>query len=126
MLPLVILYQTGENVGHWVLLHKTPEGIEFFDSYGAKPDTEFSYIPPRFQRPHHLTRLLTELAQNITINYNDYAFQSSKPRVATCGRHVIVRHLFSDYKIDEYKAGILAVSRMLNTDPDGLVVWLTT
>ena len=40
-MPLAILYQVEENYGHWTLLHRTPEGIEFFDPYSYMPDEEF-------------------------------------------------------------------------------------
>ena len=35
---LVILYKSKPDFGHWTAIIKTPEGIEFFDSYGDKPE----------------------------------------------------------------------------------------
>lgn len=43
-LPIIVLYSIKKNFGHWVLIFRTPEGIEHFDSYGYAPDDESSFI----------------------------------------------------------------------------------
>jgi hypothetical protein len=118
-LPLVILYRTADNFGHWVLLHRTPEGVEFFDSYGEIPDTQFNKIPPRFQRPHYLTALLKDLNSSFQIHYNDYPLQGILS--STCGRWVILRHLLSYAPIDVFNSSVIEVSKNLDLTPDQLV-----
>lgn len=124
-LPLVILYQTNENFGHWVLLHRTPEGLEFFDSLGYKPDAEFKFIGEGMQQPHYIAQMLYDLSKVENINYNPYIFQEDRKNVATCGRHCIVRNMFSNYGIDDYAKGIFGASDKLGITPDELVVRMT-
>lgn len=121
-LPLVILYITAfsppNKKGHWVLLHRTPEGIEFFDSYGYKPDREFNDISPKLHYPHYLDHLLHRIKS--PVHYNDYSFQS--PISNTCGRWVILRNYFSRYKIDNFISAILEVSAAHSLTPDQLIL----
>jgi hypothetical protein len=124
-MPLVILYQSTPNTGHWTLLHKTIEGLEFFDSYGFKPDKQFEYIG--YRQPHYIAKLLYILYDNgYNIHYNQYPFQESKPGINTCGRHVLVRHLLSYLPIDKYKE---LMDKLLTTynvnNYDELIVKLT-
>lgn len=123
-MPLVILYQVTKNSGHWVLLHKTPEGIEFFDSYGYKPDKQFNHIS--YQQPHYIAKLLLVLHQNgYNINYSQYSFQSKKAGINTCGRHVLIRHRYAHLPIDKYKMIMDELSKKNNINYDELMVKLT-
>jgi hypothetical protein len=122
-LPLVVLYQNDKDIGHWVMLHRTPEGFEFFDSLGYMPDKEFEFL--KMKQPHYIAKMLYDLSQVEKINYNPHVLQVDKPGVATCGRHCVVRHMFSGYGIDDYARSIKAVSNKLNITPDELVTKLT-
>ena len=127
MLPLAILYQPNKedpNMGHWTLLHKVPGSIEFFDSYRFKPDGEFKVM--NYQQPHYIAQLLLKLMANNKVSYSPYNFQARRSGVNTCGRHVIVRNMFSNYDIDKYYSAIQSVSQHLNITPDELVVILTS
>lgn len=121
-LPVVILYETHPNYGHWTLLHKLKNGnIEFFDSYGFKPDSEFKLIDKEFQYPHYLMELLKHLSKLTRIHYNQYQIQDKKPGVSTCGRWVILRNLYSDLDIDQFKEGVDRVSEGMGLSRDEYV-----
>lgn len=121
-LPVVILYRTGPNYGHWTLLHKLDNGhIEFFDSYGFKPDTQFGYIGQEYQLPHYLWELLKKLSQLTRIHYNQYPLQAQSPGINTCGRWVILRHMFKFADIDAFKKGLDEVSSNLGIGLDKFV-----
>jgi hypothetical protein len=125
-LPVVILYETGPNFGHWTLLHRLDNGnVEFFDSYGFKPDDEFYVIEKKYQYPHYLWKLLVDISKLILpdrIHYNEYHLQnSSDSRVATCGRWVILRHALKDMDIDKFNNAINLVSKREGITPDELV-----
>ena len=122
-IPMALLYETSEHYGHWVLLHKTPEGIEFFDSYGFKPDREEELIPQKFRQPHMLSALLRMLSQTIPINYNQYRFQEKE--TATCGRWVLMRHELSHKTIDEFKRGVDRICAEIGVTPDEFSVMAT-
>lgn len=128
MLPLAILYQPHKenpNIGHWTLLHKVNNTIEFFDPYGFKPDGEFKVMS--YKQPHYIAQLLLKLMQTgAKISYSPYNFQDRTPGINTCGRHIIVRNMFSNYDIDKYYNGIQTVCKQLRLTPDELVVILTS
>lgn len=125
-LPLVLLYLNKIDSGHWVLIHRTPEGIEFFDSYSYKPDTEFAFIPEEMQKPKKLAMLLCEIIKHTPISYNQYQFQEKKAGVNTCGRHCIMRQMFSGVGIDDYKNGVDKVCRDRGINADELSVFITS
>jgi hypothetical protein len=123
-MPLVVLYQTTHNTGHWTLLHLTPEGVEFFDSYSSMPDEEFKVMEK--QQPHYLAKLLYQLSKITNINYNTDQLQEINPNINTCGRWVILRHLMNKYSIDDFVYGVKEVSEALGISPDELVTSIIT
>jgi hypothetical protein len=114
-LPLVILYTTAPNFGHWTLLHEVSGSpmrgaergrptVEFFDSYGMKPDDQLAFISPEYRRESdqtkkELVRLLlgAGLGKDGSLSYNEYTFQAPThpdgTPVNTCGRWIILRYL---------------------------------
>ena len=119
-LPVAILYQETETYGHWTLLHKTPEGIEFFDPYGILIDKEFEQI--EWKQPHYLAKLLYKLSKSIPINYNQYKFQKKKPGVNTCGRWIILRSLLGHMPLDVFADMITKAALKLDLSTDQLSV----
>lgn len=117
-LPLVLLYEIKDSFGHWVILFETPEGIEHFDSYGYKPDDEFSFIPTNFKPDNKY--LLDMLSKRDDVNYNQYIFQK-KGHIATCGRWVILRYLFRHLNIDQFADMIIKTASQLKVSLDNLV-----
>lgn len=124
MLPLAILYQQSRNIGHWTLLHKTPEGIEFFDSYGYPVDSEFQYL--EMKQPHYLAETLSKLANVVQINYNQYKFQKTSSKINTCGRWILLRNWLSDLTTDEFAYSIDKISKRLGISMDELAVKATS
>ena len=128
-IPVVILYQTSDNYGHWVLLHDTVDNqgtkiVEFFDSYSGLPDSQFTKISQKFQRPHWLTKLLDELNAVVPIHYNDYPLQGTGNNIATCGKWCILRDRFDSYTIDQFAQAIAQACDELHLTPDQLVTQL--
>ncbi len=119
-LPLVVLYQTTENRGHWILLHKFKDGVEFFDPYSFKPDTEFKLIRPEMQQNHHLATLLYDL--NVPIYYNHLRFQEFSPGINTCGRWVILRNMFSSVPLETFYTALTSLAQDFGQTLDQLVV----
>lgn len=126
-LPLVVLYETSHNNGHWVLVHETPEGVEHFDSYSIMPDQEFKFIGDSFRDQSGqgyplIVKLLLDLShQGMAINFNEYVFQSSSPAVATCGRWCILREWLGHKTIGEFRDSVFRVCDFINVSPDKLV-----
>lgn len=121
-LPMVILYETEPNYGHWVAVLETPEGIEHFDSYGIIPDNELKWIHPKFrvssgQDMKCLLRMLYNSGEDI--NYNAHRFQGHDS--STCGRWAILRILFSDMTNDSFAKAIKHVAKNMKMKLDQLV-----
>ena len=126
MLPVAILYQPhtkDPNMGHWTLLHKVPGSVEFFDSYGFKPDQEFEVMER--QQPHYIAKMLLRLMPLTTMSYSPYRFQAKDNHIATCGRWIAVRNRFSDYGIDKFAKAIDYCSKARGITGDEVVVRLT-
>jgi len=85
---IVFLENDNSNVGHWVLLSKTPNSWEYFDSYGRPPP-----------------RIVSRYFQNIPLTYNTVRYQG-EGRINTCGFHVLFRAFtqkFMNFDLNEYR-----------------------
>jgi hypothetical protein len=81
----------SESSGHWVCLTRYDKTIEYFDSYGKKPDEPLSW--GKYKKVHHR---LSELLNNteLRINYNTIDFQNNRDyTISTCGSYAVFRIL---------------------------------
>lgn len=88
-----ILYQHKENNGHWVLLSKYDNTIEYFDSYGGYIDKPLTWVSAEKRaelgEEPYLSRMLKDCKYDVI--YNDYDFQDESSTIATCGRWCVLR-----------------------------------
>ena len=120
---MVILYKSKPDYGHWTALVKTPEGIEYFDSYGDKPEyakkgANRQFLIETSQYTNQLARLLLDASRVIPINFNNHRLQRLSKSIATCGKHVIIRILNRNLTTDQYNNSLrkLAKKNKLTTD----------
>jgi hypothetical protein len=120
-----ILYMTGFNSGHWCLLFRRDNYVEFFDPYGFIVDSQLNYANPEYngQKFPYLTKLL--YTSPYKIHYNNHKLQRSKKEVATCGRHCIFRYQNKNLSIDKY-AKILKEYKKYDLDADDIVTLMTS
>lgn len=112
----IMLYTPHDPTsGHWVCLIRKPTHIEYFDSYGDKPDI----ADDLGDQPPLLTQLLK--ASGMPVFYNTHQFQKERGDVATCGRHVVCRLLYAPKSLDQYAAAI----KKSGLSPDDFVSGLT-
>ena len=92
---VIILYLLqNRNCGHWVCLFKNNQGIQFFDSYGHKPDYEIDNLTEHQRKDYNEKRnRLTDLMVGKKVFYNDYKFQQKG--TMTCG--CFVSHRLNNY-----------------------------
>jgi len=93
----ILLYEWKADYGHWVCVFERDGVIEFFDSYGAIPDSELTDVPEHFAHVNHedhdyLMDLIRKSGKKL--DYNTFDFQEDSKGTATCGRHVAVRLAF--------------------------------
>lgn len=102
---LIILYEWKQGYGHWTCILKQGKTLEFFDSYGTRPDMELkdisNYARNRFGMDFPLVAQML-LNSKKEIHYNNYQLQSQRKGVATCGRWVAYRCLNSNLNIDQF------------------------
>lgn len=107
---VIILYETSPRVGHWIAIINNDNHVEFFDSYGYKPDYEKEMIKNDFletsgQINNYVIHLLR--GTNKKVIYNEKQLQQSNNNVSTCGRHCIVRIIMKDTPLKKYQKILL-------------------
>lgn len=91
IVPILFLTES-KNEGHWTSLSRKGGVIEYFDSYGIKPDGERVWLDKKNQiELGEIRPLIHDLLQghNGPVEYNKKKLQVGP--VSTCGRHVVVR-----------------------------------
>lgn len=87
---LVMYMTTSEFRGHWCLLVRSGNQIQFFDSYGMFMDDQLDFSKDeQFKAQHNmyypfLTKLLYKSPK--VVNYNELQLQNWKSNTNTCGR----------------------------------------
>ena len=131
---LIILYLTDQNMGHWTCVFRNQDyDLEFFDSYGYKPDDEFAFIPEFFRAYYqqikpHLSKLLYDSGYGII--YNEHPLQSSESFLrgedppSTCGYWVACRLNARDKPLEQFVKPFLEVRKKHRIMPDYSVVAL--
>ena len=107
---VVILFETeSKTVGHWIALHATPDGgIEFFDSYGLRPDSQKRWLSKsklvelKEDEPLLMDLLRDSEARGKPVTFNATHFQSDRDNVQTCGRHCVVRLMSKGSSLPNY------------------------
>ncbi len=117
----ILLYQTKENYGHWVVFFKfSPDTIIFFDSYGFCPDCELQLINKKIkdqsnQNYPYLSDLFKKSKYNISFNKSE--LQDLKKNINTCGKWCGIRILFRKLNNKDF-ADCFKVS---NYSPDDII-----
>ena len=124
---LLYLIESAQE-GHWTGLLERPGVVEYFDSYGHRPDEPLGWIPARqrtaLDEGHpELSALLKKAgAEGKRVVFNTRAFQDRrKPSLATCGRHVACRLACANMSLKDYGEMIDSTGM----DPDDFVTCAT-
>ncbi len=92
---VIIIYESKPSYGHWVLLSKYNNIIEYMDSYGNPIDEPLKWINKEYKNEidskPYLSQLLKQAQNKYEIIYNSKDFQKENPNIATCGRHCVFR-----------------------------------
>lgn len=90
---------TSPTSGHWLCMFMRKGHIEYFDSYGERPDAQRAWLSKDMldeldESEPTLTRLLRD--SHIPVFYNTYAYQTDKNDINTCGRWCVARLILKD------------------------------
>lgn len=106
---VIILYETGEDMGHWILIMKQIDEagkfhIEFFDPYGTNLDDTLEYsVKDKFP---YLTKLIYEDGID-DIRWNNMELQKLENNINTCGRWCVFRVRNRDMCLDCFQDMII-------------------
>ena len=123
----IILIETKQNQGHWVLLMKINNTIEYFNSYGVNADIQKNSLNKMMnrmlgQKEDFVTRLIRNSKKKYVIN--NIPFQNKNPEIATCGRWCIIRILTAEktgMDLTDFTRYILNNCDKMKISPDMLV-----
>lgn len=101
-----ILYEWRKGYGHWCLLTKRGNEIEFMDPYGEFVDTQLEYVPEELRAElgedhKYLSDLLRKCDYELA--YNEFEFQSLNEESRTCGRWTIIRAKLKDMSLEDFR-----------------------
>lgn len=125
---VIILYTTRRNYGHWVVLMRYNNTLEYFDSYGKIYDFELSLSYDTIMAiggvaVPQLTYLLND-AKNIykyNVIYNNVQLQKFHHDVNTCGRYCALRIKLRHIDLNRFINLLLHQTN----NPDMIVTYLT-
>jgi len=129
----IILIENEYNKGHWVLVLRYGNTIEWFNSYGDKPEATKRVngsLKNRLlgQTSDELKRLFKSAPSKFKVIYNKRKFQKLKPDINTCGRWVILRILTAmnmNMDLTEFNDMITKAQKATGLPLDGLVsLWV--
>jgi len=93
----IILIEDKYNSGHWVAIMRYGKTIEYFNSYGAKYDTDWKFINRMTrmilgENTNDMTRLMDGAKKNNwNVIYNKHRYQKLDSKIQTCGRWAVLR-----------------------------------
>ncbi len=125
----IILFEAEPSYGHWCALIKiNNKDVEFFNPYGGYPDDSLKIIDKKFRKQSkqdkpYLSLLL--LKSPYDLSYNEYKFQKSGSSIQTCGRHCVLRVIFKNLDLKQYREFMNELSNILHMDYDNIVTLLT-
>jgi hypothetical protein len=94
---VVILIEDKYNSGHWVCVMRYGKTIEYFNSYGAKWDTDWKFVNKMMriilgEGTNEMTRLMDNAEKDgWNVVWNKKRFQKLSGRIQTCGRWCVFR-----------------------------------
>ena len=120
-----MLIESSENKGHWVALTRYGDTVEFFDSYGGKPDSQLKWNSSKKnealgQGKKYLSNLLA--GHNGNVVYNPVHYQGNGD-INTCGRHCTFRiqNMKDGKNLDDYYNHMKRLKNNMGVDYDGVV-----
>lgn len=124
---VILLYESELNSGHWVIILRYNDIIEYFDPYGYEVDNPINWIDEHknFELGQD-KKFLSELLDNYKgkVIYNPIDYQVLKNDINTCGRHCVVRCLMNrkfNFNLKEYYNFMKLIKNKLNTNYDIIV-----
>ena len=125
---IFLLYESKPKYGHWVLLSKYGNTVEFNCSYGTPIDGAIKWVNKGKQQQldlePYLSQLLINSKDKYNLIYNSLDLQANSPDVADCGRFCCQRAYFilkHQQPLKYYNKMLKEVKHMTGWDYDNQV-----
>ena len=105
---VVLIPSTFSKIGHFVLLTRFKNYIEYFSSLGGSPTAETAKLG------QDSTILMKLLGKNYAYNSND--LQSSSSTIQDCALHILCRVRLHELKLREYQDLFSSTIHLKNAD----------
>lgn len=125
VLVCFILFETKNNYGHWTVIYRNKNLIEFFDPYGVFIEKQKLFIEEEeFKEPINYLSILLKKSP-YQISYNEIKFQNIKDKsIGTCGRWCIIRYLNRNKGLYDFEKMIKKDSKKYNLSYDEFIAYL--
>mgnify|MGYP001403227573 CR=1 FL=1 len=118
------MIEEKQNFGHFVSVQRQGKVITYFNSYGAKWDTDWRFIPRLVriilgQNTNDLTRLFKQAEKDgFKVEYNKKRLQKLSPKIMTCGRWVVFWRHFSQmgYTLSQFQKKVEELQQTISKD----------
>lgn len=96
---------TSSTSGHWVCMFKRKDMIEYFSSYGDKPEAERNWLSQEQlddlgQDEPYLMNLLKQ--SRCRVFYSTHEYQSDRQDINSCGRWCVARLICKDISNQQF------------------------
>lgn len=122
----ILFEMARKNNGHYCVLTKRGNMVEFFDSYGVPIEQQKKFIsnPDLFQAENHIIKMIKESPYKLS--YNDHFFQDNDyDNISTCGRWCAMRAIYKDIPLSKFKNMIIKECTKHKIMPDDYVTYRT-
>ena len=124
----IILFRENPNFGHFCCLINHNGILEFFDSYGLKPDRELDWNSARINRQlcqdkPYLSRIMRSFPGKL--EYNEHHLHGDGEHDQTCGRWCGMRCLLSGMSLLQFVKVIHYLSKGIHVTPSELITILS-
>lgn len=125
----IILIEDKYNSGHWVAVTRLNNTINYFNSYGAAPDTDWKFINRMIrvilgENTNETTRLMKQAkTEGFETEWNQTKYQRVSSAIQTCGRWVIlyVEMMKMGYTLGQFKQFVTEQAKKMKKPYDYVV-----
>jgi hypothetical protein len=125
VLACFILFETKDNYGHWTVIFRNKNLIEFFDPYGVFIEKQKLFIEEeQFREPINWLSILLKKSP-YQISYNEIPFQNMKNKtIGTCGKWCIMRWLHRHKNLYDFEKMIKSDSMRYKMSYDRFIAYI--
>ena len=128
MMYKFILTEFEPNKGHWCIIMRYANTVEWFDPYGSNPTHTLNFISRAMNKKLDNTKSdITDLIKTVQspdkFIYNKTAFQAEADGVNTCGKHCLLRlqMMIMGHDLKSYAAFMKQMRKKMNMPYDIVV-----